>query len=171
MERGALVKAPTRLLNRLKTQTLALTRRQTRARLAQVERQLSITEAEFEARLKQDRARPLGILANALIQKNRTWTENLLDQDGYPKCRFFGFQPCAEVARRRSLFDRTWVSEQTAAWRWFILPKHFSGSRAPVSSGCGSKCIGRSARRRPISVATQSAAWSRRCFQNRTAAT
>lgn len=62
IERSALVKDRTRLLNRLKTQTLALTRRQTRARLAQIERQLAATQAEIEARLRQDRARPLDIL-------------------------------------------------------------------------------------------------------------
>lgn len=38
--RAALIKDSTRLLNRLKTQTLALTRRQTKARLAQIRREL-----------------------------------------------------------------------------------------------------------------------------------
>jgi len=60
--RMALVKDRTRLLNRLKTQNLALTRCQTKARLAQVERQMDTIEAEIEARLRQDRARALDIL-------------------------------------------------------------------------------------------------------------
>lgn len=62
IERSALVKDRTRLLNRVKTQTLALTRRLTRARLAQLERQLTTVGAEIEARLRQDRSRPLDIL-------------------------------------------------------------------------------------------------------------
>ena len=62
VERTALVKDRTRLLNRIKTQTMALTKRQTRARLAQIERHLAATETEIGTRLKQDRARPLGIL-------------------------------------------------------------------------------------------------------------
>ena len=62
VQRSALVKDRTRLLNRLKTQTLALTRRQTKAHLAQAERQLVAVEAEIEARLRQDRARELDIL-------------------------------------------------------------------------------------------------------------
>lgn len=56
VERTALVKDRTRLKNRLRTQTLALTRRHTKARLAQAERQLAAIEAEIEARLRQDRA-------------------------------------------------------------------------------------------------------------------
>jgi len=62
VERTALVKDRTRLLNRIKTQTMALTKRQTRARLAQIERHLAATETEIGTRLNQDRARPLGIL-------------------------------------------------------------------------------------------------------------
>ena len=62
VERCALVRDRTRLLNRLKTQTLALTRRQTRARLAQAERQIAATQAEIESRLRARRARPLSIL-------------------------------------------------------------------------------------------------------------
>ncbi len=58
VERCALVRDRTRLLNRLKTQTLALTRRQTRARLAQAERQIAATQAEIEIRLRARRARP-----------------------------------------------------------------------------------------------------------------
>ena len=54
--RTALIKDRTRLKNRLRTQTLALTRRHTKARLAQAERQLAAIEAEIEARLRQDRA-------------------------------------------------------------------------------------------------------------------
>lgn len=62
VERTALVKDRTRLMNRLKTQTLALTRRQTKARLTQIERQLAAIEAEIQARIRQDRARDLDIL-------------------------------------------------------------------------------------------------------------
>lgn len=62
VERTALVKDRTRLLNRLRTQTLALTRRQTKARLAQAERQLATIDAEIQARLTQERAREIDIL-------------------------------------------------------------------------------------------------------------
>lgn len=51
--RMALVKDRTRLLNRVKSQVLAFTRRQTRARLAQVERQLTALEVELKTRLRQ----------------------------------------------------------------------------------------------------------------------
>ncbi len=46
--RTALVKDRTRLKNRLKTQTLAFTRRQMQARLAQIERQLTALQGEME---------------------------------------------------------------------------------------------------------------------------
>lgn len=49
-------------MNRLKTQTLTLTRRQTRARLARAERQIAAIEAEIETRLRQNRSHPLDIL-------------------------------------------------------------------------------------------------------------
>jgi transposase len=62
VKRTALVKDRTRLMNRFKTQSLTLTRRQTRARLAQVERQLAAIGAEIEARLRQDRACQFDIL-------------------------------------------------------------------------------------------------------------
>jgi transposase len=62
VERTALVKDRTRLMNRLKTQSLTLTRRQTRARLAQVERQLAAIETEIEVRLRKDRACQFDIL-------------------------------------------------------------------------------------------------------------
>ena len=45
--RTALIKDSTRLRNRLKTQTLAFTRRQTKARLAQIERQLAALQGEM----------------------------------------------------------------------------------------------------------------------------
>jgi transposase len=45
--RTALVKDRTRLKNRLKTQTLGFTRRQTKARLAQIERQLEALQSEM----------------------------------------------------------------------------------------------------------------------------
>lgn len=51
--RMALVKDRTRLLNRVKTQTLIFTRRQTKARLAQIERQLAALEGELKSRLRQ----------------------------------------------------------------------------------------------------------------------
>lgn len=62
--RMALVKDRTRLLNRLKTQSLAFTRRQTKARLAQVERQLTVLEAELKTCLRRcpRRARAFDIL-------------------------------------------------------------------------------------------------------------
>jgi transposase len=62
VERCALVRDRTRLLNRLKTQTLALTKRQTRARLAQLDRQIAATQAAIETRLRDSRPRPLDVL-------------------------------------------------------------------------------------------------------------
>jgi len=50
--RMALVKDRTRLLNRLRTQAMALTRRQTKARLGQIERQLAALEEELKTRLR-----------------------------------------------------------------------------------------------------------------------
>lgn len=64
VERGALVKDRTRLLNRLKTQKLALTRRHSKACLAQIDRQLAVIEAEIDTRLRKDRARQLDILCS-----------------------------------------------------------------------------------------------------------
>ncbi|MBG6176087.1 transposase [Labrenzia sp. EL_208] len=58
----ALIKDQTRLKNRLHTQTLTISRRQTKARLAQVERQLKAIEDEIETRLERDQARALDIL-------------------------------------------------------------------------------------------------------------
>ena len=66
--RTALVKDRTRLKNRLKTQTLAITRRQTRARLAQVERQLEALQGEIASRLK---ASPKRARAYAILQSIR----------------------------------------------------------------------------------------------------
>ncbi len=62
--RQALVKDKTRLMNRLKTQTLAFTRRQTTARLTQITRQIADLQAEMQTRLKAcpDRARAHAIL-------------------------------------------------------------------------------------------------------------
>lgn len=62
IERMALIKDRPRLKNRLQTQTFTITRRQTNARLAQVERQLKAIEDEIETRLERDQARALGIL-------------------------------------------------------------------------------------------------------------
>ena len=50
--RAALIKDQTRLLNRLKTQGLAVTRRQSKARLTQVKRQLQQIDAEITFQLK-----------------------------------------------------------------------------------------------------------------------
>lgn len=62
--RTALIKDRTRLKNRLQTQTLAFTRRQSKARLAQIERQLAALDAELQTRLRQcpGRARAHDIL-------------------------------------------------------------------------------------------------------------
>lgn len=62
--RMALVKDRTRLKNRMKTQTLAITKRQTRARLMQIERQMAEIEGELQTLLRQcpHRARAYDIL-------------------------------------------------------------------------------------------------------------
>ena len=62
--RTALVKDRTRLKNRLKTQTLAITRRQTKARLAQIQRQLIALQDEIASLLNASakRARAYAIL-------------------------------------------------------------------------------------------------------------
>jgi transposase len=64
--RTALIKERTRLLNRLKTQTIALTRRQTKARIAQVKRQITELESALLSLLKEcpKRARALDILCS-----------------------------------------------------------------------------------------------------------
>jgi len=65
VERTALVKDRTRLLNRLKAQNLSLTKRQSKAQLALIERQLAaITRKLIE-------------LANALIRDDRKWSQRL----------------------------------------------------------------------------------------------
>jgi transposase len=51
--RMALIKDRTRLLNRLKTQTLAITKRQTRARLDQIKRQLAEIEDALQTLVRQ----------------------------------------------------------------------------------------------------------------------
>ncbi len=66
--RTALIKDRTRLKNRLKTQTLAITRRQTKARLAQVERQLDTLQSEIASRLE---ASPDRSRAYAIVQSIR----------------------------------------------------------------------------------------------------
>ena len=66
--RTALVKDRTRLKNRLKTQTLAMTRRHTRARLAQLERQLDALQGEIASRLK---ACPKRARAHAILKSIR----------------------------------------------------------------------------------------------------
>jgi len=64
LARIALVKDQTRLRNRLKTQVLTFTRRQTKLRLSQVARQLGALNGEIETRLSKapDTARALEIL-------------------------------------------------------------------------------------------------------------
>ena len=66
IERMALIKDRTRLLNRIKTQTLALTKRHSRARIAQIDRQLAVINAEIKTRLCKDEgeARKLDILTS-----------------------------------------------------------------------------------------------------------
>lgn len=64
--RMALIKERTRLLNRLKTQNMALTKRQTKARIAQVKRQITELESALLSLLKEcpKRARALDILCS-----------------------------------------------------------------------------------------------------------
>lgn len=62
--RTALVKDRTRLLNRIKTQTLALTKRRSRALLRQIEAALNELEAEIKTRL---RATDQGALAHDIL--------------------------------------------------------------------------------------------------------
>lgn len=64
--RAGLVRDRTALINRLATQTLGLTRRLTRARLAQAERQIAKLDAEIEARNRRcsKRFRALDILTS-----------------------------------------------------------------------------------------------------------
>jgi transposase len=64
IERSALVKDRTRLLNRIKTQTLPLTKRHSKARIAQIERHLEVIDAEIEARLDEQKAGQLDILTS-----------------------------------------------------------------------------------------------------------
>ena len=66
--RTALVKDRTWLKNRLKTQTLTMTRRHARARLAQLERQLDALQGEIASRLK---ASPKRARAYAILQSIR----------------------------------------------------------------------------------------------------
>ena len=62
--RGGLIKDRTRLINRLKTQTLALVVRQTKARIDQITRQLKVLQQDINARVKDcpNRARANTIL-------------------------------------------------------------------------------------------------------------
>ncbi len=66
--RMALIKERTRLLNRLKTQNMALTKRQTKARIAQVEHQISELESALLSLLKEcpKRALPSTFSARSL---------------------------------------------------------------------------------------------------------
>lgn len=64
IERTALIKDRTRLLNRVKTQTLSLTKRQSKARLAMIEKQLAAIDAAIQARLGEHKARQLDILTS-----------------------------------------------------------------------------------------------------------
>lgn len=60
--RTAMIKSRTRLKNRLKTQTLCLLRRQTKAQLALLDRQLNAIDTEITERLSRDQARARDIL-------------------------------------------------------------------------------------------------------------
>ncbi|WP_421953156.1 transposase [Pelagibacterium sp.] len=62
----ALIKDRTRLLNRQKTQTLAITRRQTRARLDQIKRHLAELDTQVQRLVRQcpDRARAFDIMCS-----------------------------------------------------------------------------------------------------------
>ena len=60
--RTAMIKARTRLKNRLATQTLSLLRRQAKVQLALLDRQLKAIDAEIASRLSRDQARSLDIL-------------------------------------------------------------------------------------------------------------
>lgn len=64
INRSALIKERTRLKNRSQTQTLALMRRQTKARLVQIDRHLREIDTEIETRLKETKARSLDILTS-----------------------------------------------------------------------------------------------------------
>ncbi|MEZ5809564.1 MAG: transposase [Zhengella sp.] len=55
--RTAMIKARTRLKNRLATQTLSLLRRQAKVQLALLDRQLKAIDAEIASRLSRDQAR------------------------------------------------------------------------------------------------------------------
>lgn len=68
MARTALIKDRTRLKNRLKIQTLGFTRRQSKARLAQVERQLEALQREMASVIK---ACPKRRRAHAILQSIR----------------------------------------------------------------------------------------------------
>ena len=62
--RGGLIKDRTRLINRLQTQTLALVKRQTKARIDQITRQLMVLQKDINARVQDcpNRARANAIL-------------------------------------------------------------------------------------------------------------
>ena len=62
--RGALIKDRTRLTNRFHTQSLALVKRQTKARIDQITRQLKVLQQDINTRLQDcpDRARANTIL-------------------------------------------------------------------------------------------------------------
>jgi len=64
IERNALIKDRTRLLNRIKTQTMGVTKRHTKARIALVKRQLGAIDAEIEARLREHKSKQLDILTS-----------------------------------------------------------------------------------------------------------
>lgn len=63
--RGALIKDRTRLINRLQTQTLALVRRQTKARIEQLTRQLKVLQQDINVRLQDC---PSCARANAILR-------------------------------------------------------------------------------------------------------
>lgn len=108
IERMALIKDRTRLKNRLQTQTFTITRRQTNARLVQVERQLKAIEDEIETRLERDQARALDILNSIPGVGSVSATSILID------CSEIGTLGRKQIASLSGLAPMT---RQSGQWR------------------------------------------------------
>ena len=108
IERTALIKDRTRLKNRLQTQTLSLTRRQSKARLAQIERQLANIEGEIKKRLTKDRARSLDILQSIPGIGSSTGTTILIE------CPEIGALGKKQIASLPGLAP---ITRQSGQWR------------------------------------------------------
>ena len=108
IERTALIKDRTRLKNRLQTQRLSLTRRQSKARLAQIERQLANIEGEIEKRLRQEKARSLDILQSIPGIGSTTGTTILIE------CPEIGTLGKKQIA---SLAGLAPITRQSGQWR------------------------------------------------------